>query len=194
MPWSQGFERWVLLQLFHLRVLTAKCLICIILKHFKYVSFFRSIITSFSLMFLLLKLNVQWNLKPVISCILKGLNRIESETPTQASLTRKPWQATDRTPPKVRKLHNKENSTNYQNIKRPPQTQQYNQDEETEEYSAGKGTGELPTKPKKRGRGRESTWERIPNIDSENDPKFWNQNGITDKEPRDKDWEDARNV
>ena len=29
--------------------------------------------------------------------------------------------------------------------------QQYNQDEETEEYSAGKGTGELPTKPNKRG-------------------------------------------
>ena len=35
--------------------------------------------------------------------------------------------------------------------------QQYNQDEETEEYSAGKGTGGLPTKPNKRGRGREST-------------------------------------
>ena len=52
----------------------------------------------------------------------------------------------------MRKLHNKENSTNYQNIKKPPQTQQYNQDEETEEYSAGKGTGELPTKPNKRGR------------------------------------------
>ena len=58
----------------------------------------------------------------------------------------------------MRKLHNKENSTNYQNIKRPPQTQQYNQDEETE-YSAGKGTGELPTKPNKRGRSRESTGE-----------------------------------
>ena len=26
--------------------------------------------------------------------------------------------------------------------------QQYNQDEETEEYPAGKGTGEMPTKPK----------------------------------------------
>ena len=106
---------------------------------------------------------------------------LPTRTPTQAFLTRKPWQATDRTPSTVRKLHNKENSTSYQNIKRPPETQQYNQDEETEEYSAGKGTGELPTKPNKRGRGRESTWERIPNIDSENDPKSWNQNGITDK-------------
>ena len=33
--------------------------------------------------------------------------------------------------------------------------QQYNQDEETEEYSAGKGTGEMPTKPNKRGIDRE---------------------------------------
>ena len=31
----------------------------------------------------------------------------------------------------MRKLHNKENSTNSQNTERPPQTQQYNQDEET---------------------------------------------------------------
>ena len=102
-------------------------------------------------------------------------------TLTQASLTKKPWQATDTTPPTVRELHNKENSTNCQNTERPPQTQQYYQAEETEEYSAGKGTGELPTKPNKRGRERESTWERIPNNDSENDPKSWNQNGITDK-------------
>ena len=32
-------------------------------------------------------------------------------------------------------------------------------------------TGELPTKPNKRGRSRESTGDGIPNIDSENDPK-----------------------
>ena len=75
----------------------------------------------------------------------------------------------------------KENSINSQNIERPPQMQQYNQDEETEEYSVGKGTGEMLTKPNKRGRDRESTWERIQNIDSENDPKSWNQNGITEK-------------
>ena len=35
--------------------------------------------------------------------------------------------------------------------------QQYNQDEETEEYPAGKGTEEMPTKPNKRRRDREST-------------------------------------
>ena len=61
------------------------------------------------------------------------------------------------TPPTVRKLHNKGNSTNSQIIERPPQTQQYNQNEETEEYPAGKGTGEMPTKPNNRGRDREST-------------------------------------
>ena len=68
--------------------------------------------------------------------------------------------------------------------------QQYNQDEETEEYPAAKGTGEMPTKPNQRGRDRESTWERILNNDSENDLKSWNQNGITDKQSG----EDARNV
>ena len=99
-----------------------------------------------------------------------------TRTPTQASLTKKHWQAADTTPPTVRKLHNKENSTNSQNTERPPQTQQYNQDEKTEEYPAGKGTGEMPTKPNKRGRDRESTWERILNNDSENDPKPWHQN------------------
>ena len=49
-----------------------------------------------------------------------------TRTPTQASLTRKPFRATCPTPPTVRKLHNKENSTNCQNTERPPQTQQYN--------------------------------------------------------------------
>ena len=43
-----------------------------------------------------------------------------TRTPTQASLTKKPWQDTDTTPPKVRKLHNKENSTNSQIYKGHP--------------------------------------------------------------------------
>ena len=55
---------------------------------------------------------------------------LHTRTPTQASLTKKPWQATDTTPPTTRKLHNKENSSNSQNTERPPQTQQYNQDED----------------------------------------------------------------
>ena len=50
-----------------------------------------------------------------------------TRTLTQASLTRKSWQAIHPTPPTVRKLHNKENSTNCQNTERPPQTQQYKQ-------------------------------------------------------------------
>ena len=35
--------------------------------------------------------------------------------------------------------------------------QQYNQDEEREEHPAGKGTGEMPTKPNKGGRDKESS-------------------------------------
>ena len=42
-------------------------------------------------------------------------------------------------------------------MERSPQTQQYKQDEKAEKYSAGKGTGKMPTKPNKRGRDREST-------------------------------------
>ena len=64
-----------------------------------------------------------------------------TRTWTQASRTRKPWQATHTTSPIARKLHNKENSTNCQNMERPPQTQPYKQDEETEKYPAGKETG-----------------------------------------------------
>jgi len=44
-----------------------------------------------------------------------------------------------------------------QNTEKPPQTQQYKQDEEAEKYPEGKGTGKMPTKPNKRGRDREST-------------------------------------
>ena len=64
-----------------------------------------------------------------------------TRTMTQASLTRKPWQATCTNPQRARKHHNKENSTNCQNTERTPQTQQFKQDEETEEYPADKGTG-----------------------------------------------------
>ena len=64
-----------------------------------------------------------------------------TRTPTQASLTKKTWQATCTNPHRVRKRHNKENSTNCQNTERTPQTQQFKQDEETEEYPADKGTG-----------------------------------------------------
>ena len=64
-----------------------------------------------------------------------------TRTPTQASLTKKPWQATCTNPHTARKRHNKEKSTNCQNTERTPQTQQFKQDEETEDHPAGKGTG-----------------------------------------------------
>ena len=44
----------------------------------------------------------------------------------------------------MRKLHNKENSTNCQNTERPPQTHQYKQDEETEEYQQVKEQDKCP--------------------------------------------------
>ena len=62
----------------------------------------------------------------------------------KASLTKKPWQAIETTPPTARKLHNKENSTNSQITERPRQTQQYNQDEETEEYQQVKEQEKCP--------------------------------------------------
>ena len=40
----------------------------------------------------------------------------------------------------------------------------------------GKLTGEI----NQRGGDRESTWKRIQNNDSKNDPKSWKQNGVTD--------------
>ena len=38
----------------------------------------------------------------------------------------------------------------------------------------------MATKPNKRGGDRESTWNRIQNNDSKNDPKSWKQNGVKD--------------
>ena len=57
----------------------------------------------------------------------------KSSSTHQNTDTSFPNQDTLTTPPTVRKLHNKENSTNYQNTERPPQMQQYKQDEEREE-------------------------------------------------------------
>ena len=39
----------------------------------------------------------------------------------------------------------------------------------------------MPTKLNKTGGDRESTWKRIQNNDSKDDPKSWKQNGLTDK-------------
>ena len=44
----------------------------------------------------------------------------------------------------MRKLHNKENSTNCQNIERPPQTQQCKQDEKAEKYQQVKEQDKYP--------------------------------------------------
>ena len=62
--------------------------------------------------------------------------KTDASFPNKEALTSHPSN-----PPTVRKLHDKENPTNSQNTERPPQTRQYKQDEETEEYPAGKGIG-----------------------------------------------------
>ena len=78
----------------------------------------------------------------ILHCTPERINPAPpTRTPTQASLIKKPWQATCTTPLTARKLQNKESSTNCQNTERPPQTHQYKEDEETEEYPTGKGTG-----------------------------------------------------
>ena len=66
---------------------------------------------------------------------------LPNRIPIQASLNKKPWQATCTNPHTARKRHNKENSTNCHNTESTPQTQQFKQDEDTEEYPADKGTG-----------------------------------------------------
>ena len=90
-------------------------------------------------------LQSQWHLithKWTPHCTTERRNPAPStRTLTQASLIKKPWQATDTTPSKARELHNRENFTNCQNTERPPQTQQYKQDEETEEHAAGGSDG-----------------------------------------------------
>ena len=50
-----------------------------------------------------------------------------------------------------------------------------------EKYSAAKGAWQMPTQPNKRGGDKESTWKRIQNNDSKDDPKSWKQNGVTDR-------------
>ena len=48
--------------------------------------------------------------------------------------------------------------------------------------------------PKQKWKNRESIWKTVQNNDSKDDQKSWKQNGVTDKETRNKDWEDARNI
>ena len=62
----------------------------------------------------------------------------------------------------MRKLHNKEKSTNCQNTERPPQTQQYKQDEEQKDTQQVKEQEKCPTNQTKE--------EEIGNLP---DKEFW---------------------
>ena len=97
----------------------------------------------------------------ILHCTPERRNPAPStRTPTQASLTKKPWQATDTTPPTARKLHNKERTpqtariqkghtklSNINKIKRQRNTQQVkDQDKCPPNQTTEEEIGNLPDK------------------------------------------------
>ena len=64
-------------------------------------------------------------------------------------------------------------TTNVQPAKRRPQTQKVKQNEKTENHTADGGARQKPTRPNKWRENRQSTWKRIQNNDSKDDPKSW---------------------
>ena len=98
----------------------------------------------------------------------------------QASITRKPWQATRPTPPTGRNLHNKEELQTSSTQKGHPKNSNLNKMKRQRNIQQVKEHDKSPlnqTKEEEIG----SLWKSIQNNDSKNDPKFWKQNGITDK-------------
>ena len=86
-----------------------------------------------------------WHLKTyywTLHCTPERRNPAPStRTLTQASLTRKTWQATHPTPHTVRNFHNKEEPPNARIQITLPQTEQSKQNEKAEKYPESKGTG-----------------------------------------------------
>ena len=103
-----------------------------------------------------------------------------TRTPTQASLTRKPWQATRQTPPTERNLHNKEEPqtarihkghpkhSNINKMKRQRNTQQVKEQDKCPPNQTKEEIGSLTEKE-----------VRIMIIKMIQ--KSWKQNGVTDK-------------
>ena len=81
------------------------------------------------------------------------------------------------------------------NSLRPHETQHSKQNEKAEKYSAGKKEHDkYPPNQTKEKEVRSLPEKRIQNNDSEDDPTSLKQNGVTEKQTRDKDWEDERNI
>ena len=104
---------------------------------------------------------------------------LPTRTPTQASLTRKPWQATHSTTPTGRKLHNKEEPQTSSIQKAHPKHSNLNKMKMQRNIHQVKEHDKSP--PNQRGEDRESNWKRIQNSDSKTDPKSWKQTGVIDK-------------
>ena len=100
-------------------------------------------------------------------------------TPTQASLIRKPWEATHPTPATRRNPHNKEEPktariqkghpkhSNLNKMKRQRNTQQVKEHDKFPPNQTKEEIGSLPEKEFR--------------IIIKNDPKSWKQNGVTNK-------------
>ena len=117
---------------------------------------------------------------------------LPTSTPTQASLTRKHWQATRPSPPTGRNHHNKEKPQTARIQKGHPKHSNLNKMKRQRNIQQVKEHDKNPPKQIK-----EEEIGSLPEKDfndNKNDPKSWKQNGIIDKYSGDKDWEDARSL
>ena len=103
-----------------------------------------------------------------------------TRTQIQAPLTRKPWQATSPTPPTGNKLHNIEKQQTSSLQKGHSKHSNLNKMKRQKNIHQVKEHDKCPPNQKKWGGDRDSTWKRIQNNDSKDDPKSLKQNGVID--------------
>ena len=126
-----------------------------------------------------------WHLKRhywTLQCTPERSNQAPpTRTLTQASLGRKPWQATRPIPPTARNLHNKEEPQTAIIRKGHPKHSNLNKTKRQRNTQQGKEQDKCPPNQTKEEEIGNLPDKRILNNDSENDPKSWKQNGVTDK-------------
>ena len=104
-----------------------------------------------------------------------------TRTLTQASLTRKPWQATHPTPPTVRNLRNKEEPQTARIQKGHPKYSNLNKMKGQRNTQQVKEHDKCPPNQTKEEEIGSLPEKRIQNKDRNNGQKSWKQNGVTDK-------------
>ena len=126
-----------------------------------------------------------WHLKShywTLQCTPERRNAAPpTRTLTQESPARKPWQATRPTPPTARNLHNKEEQQTAIIRKGHPKHSNLNKMKMQRNTQQGKEQDKCPPNQTKEEEIGNLPDKRILNNDSENDPKSWKQNGVTDK-------------